>query len=629
MSVLAGASAEESFARALLLHEQGRLDEAEQAYMSVFSIDCGHIGALLHLTALRLQQGLHEEAIRLTRDALEREPNCAEAHSNLGTAFHLLGRHDEAVACYEAAIAIDPDRPESYYGFGLALHALRRFDEAASCFERALAIDPHYAEASCALGSTLVVLKRHDRAVECYRRALEVDSEYAEAICGLAELLHARQRHDDAIVLYRQALALRPEHPPTLNALGTALLAVGRHQAAMGLFRQALLIAPNDAGAHLYLGTALEELGEIAEAQSAFEKAVALDPRNPRCVFALINTRRVRQNDAGFAALKTLEDHIYALPTEQQILVYFALGKALSDLGEHNAAFDHMRTGNALKRSTLLYDEAGTLGMLERIKSVFTPEVIARHRERGNPSSMPIFIIGMPRSGSTLVEQILSSHASVFGGGERADLSAAAKSAGIDPAAADFPESCIGLGDVQLASFGSDYLARLRAAADAAGIAAVERGTDKMLANYCFVGLIHLALPNASIIHCRRDPVDTCMSCFSKLFSADIPYAYDLSELGRYYRAYDALMAHWHRVLPSGTILDVHYEALVSDFEPQARRIVVHCGLDWDAACLSFYETERPVRTASVVQVRQPIYQSSVGRWRPGDDLLRPLLDAL
>ena len=200
------------------------------------------------------------------------------------------------------------------------------------------------------------------------------------------------------------------------------------------------------------------------------------------------------------------------------------------------------------------------------------------------------------------------------------------KWAGVDPGAAEFPESCIGLSDAQLSALGTDYVERLRAAT---GAATVERVTDKMLANYCFVGLIHFALPMATIIHCRRDPVDTCMSCFSRLFTADIPYAYDLGELGRHYRAYDLLMAHWHRVLPPGTILDVQYETVVSDFEAQARRIVAHCGLEWDPACLSFYQTERPVRTASVLQVRQPIFSSSVGRWRPDTDILRPLLDGL
>jgi tetratricopeptide (TPR) repeat protein len=620
---------ESKFVEALSLHEEGRLGEAERLYLSILAIDGGHVPSLLHLGALRLQQGRYEDAIRLTGDVLQREPDCGEAHSNLGTVLHLLGRDDEAVSCYEAALAIDPDRAEAYYGLGLALQALRRYDEAAACYERALSIDPDYAEASCALGAALVALKDLGRAIDCYRRALQIDPDYVEAICGLAEAYHAEKRDDEAVALYREAVALRPGHPQTLNALGVTLQAAGRHREAIEHFREALAIMPDYGDGQLYLGTALQEIGRIAEAESAFEKAVATDPESLHYTFALVNARRVREDDPGFAALKALEIRLDALGDDEQILFHFAFAKALSDLGRHEESFGHLLTANALKRRTLTYDEAGTLNALERMKAVFTPEFIARHSGVGHPSPLPILIVGLPRSGSTLVEHILASHRDVFGGGERPDFTAAMKSAGLDVAAPDFLESCAGLDRTQLSGLGADYLSRLRSAADKAGIADAERITDKMLANYCFAGLIHLTLPNARIIHTRRDPIDTCMSCFSKLFVAEIPYAYDLGEFGRYHRAYDALMAHWRRVLPSDAIFDVDYEELVSDFEPQARRIVAHCGLDWDPACLSFYQIERPVRTASVVQVRQPIYQSSVGRWRPAPELLRPLLDGL
>jgi Sulfotransferase family len=268
-------------------------------------------------------------------------------------------------------------------------------------------------------------------------------------------------------------------------------------------------------------------------------------------------------------------------------------------------------------------------GLDNDIRMASSGELIGRNGGFGNRSPLPVFIVGMPRSGSTLVEQILASHSRVFGGGERSDLTAAMKSIGVDIAAPSFPESVAGLTGAQLARLGADYVDRLQAAARSLGIATAERITDKMPANSCFVGLIHLALPNARIIHTRRDPIDTCLSCFAKLFGAEQPFAYDLGELGRYHRACDALMEHWRRVLPPEVVLDVQYEELVANFEPQARRIVAHCGLDWDDACLSFHKTERVVRTASVTQVRQPIYRTSIGRWRPADDVLRPLLDAL
>jgi tetratricopeptide (TPR) repeat protein len=622
-------AADSLLAEATALHLQGRLDEAERVYLSMLSADGEHVPLLLKLAALRLQQGRHEEAVRLTEHALQHAPDCAEAHSNLGTALHLLGRDEEAVSRYEAALAIDPDGVEAYYGLGLALHALQRNEEAIACFERALVIDPDYAEASCALGAALHALKDHQRAVEHFRRALDVDPDYVEATCGLAEALCAQGHHHAAAELYHRAVALRPGHAPTLQALGNALRSIGRHDEAIKRLQEAVAIEPSCGNHHLHLGITLEELGRVVEARSAFERAVAVDPENPHCLFAAVNVRRVREDDLVLAALSDWERRLEPAAKDEQILFHFAIGKALSDLGRDEEAFRHLLAGNRLKRQTLTYDEARTLDALREIERVFSPELVARFRGRGHPSPLPILIVGMPRSGSTLVEQILASHHAVFGGGERSDFSAAMNSVAVDLSAPDFPESCAALDADRLARLGAAYLARLRASTEAAGAANAMRITDKMLANYTVAGLVHLALPNARIIHTRRDPIDTCMSCFSKLFATDIPYAYELGELGRYYCACEALMAHWHRVLPTGVILDVQYEELVADFEPQVRRIVAHCGLEWDPSCLSFYTTERPVQTASVVQVRQPIYRTSVGRWRPGPELLSPLLRAL
>jgi hypothetical protein len=237
--------------------------------------------------------------------------------------------------------------------------------------------------------------------------------------------------------------------------------------------------------------------------------------------------------------------------------------------------------------------------------------------------------VGMPRSGSTLIEQVLASHPRVIGGGERPDFGAALRGARRrEGALRDSDAFIAALSEPVLKRLAAAYLDRLVSAA--AGTKANPlRITDKMLDNFRHLGLIHLALPNARIIHTRRDPVDTCLSCYSKLFAAPHPYSYDLGTLGRYWRAYDRLMAHWRAVLPPGVMLEVQYEQVVADFETEARRVIAHCGLDWDDACLDFYRTERPVRTASIVQVRQPIYRSSVGRWRPDAATLRPLLEGL
>jgi hypothetical protein len=237
---------------------------------------------------------------------------------------------------------------------------------------------------------------------------------------------------------------------------------------------------------------------------------------------------------------------------------------------------------------------------------------------------VPLFILGMPRSGTTLVEQILASHSEVFGAGELRTFERSVGGLdGPDGAPASFPEGVASLSAEQFRRLGAIYVEGV------APMASAQRITDKMPLNFLFIGLIHLALPNARIIHTRRDPVDTCLSCFSTLFTGEHRVAYELGELGRYYRAYERLMAHWRGVLPMGVMLEVTYEDLVADFDREARRIVAHCGLEWEDACFDFHLTRRPVRTASAAQVRQPIYKSSVGRWRPYKHLLRPLLEAL
>jgi hypothetical protein len=305
----------------------------------------------------------------------------------------------------------------------------------------------------------------------------------------------------------------------------------------------------------------------------------------------------------------------------------FALAKAYGDLGDHDAGFRRLLSGNARKRARIRYDETAALGYFGSIQSTFTPELL-REKEKlggGSASAAPVFILGMMRSGSTLVEQILASHPQVHGAGELRTLTRLTQlvqSPGGNPVA--YPEFVPGLDAGALRQFAAHYLADIRRLAPEA-----LHVTDKMPENFFFAGLIHLILPNARIIHTVRDPVDTCVSCFSRLFTAEQNHTYELGELGRYYRRYQTLMAHWREVLPPGRMLEVRYEEVVADLETQARRIIAHCGLEWDPRCLSFHATERPVRTSSVAQVRQPLYPSAVGRAHRYEAFLGPLRQAL
>jgi len=369
----------------------------------------------------------------------------------------------------------------------------------------------------------------------------------------------------------------------------------------------------------------LLQLGHLSEARAALEQAVELAPSKAKYRRDLAEITRFLAGDVHLAALEKLVTDSATFSVDDQIELHFALGKAYEDVGRHREAFRQWLDGNALKRQQITYDEAATLGGLDRFRSVFTSELIRTRQDVGDPSPVPVFIVGMARSGTTLVEQILASHPQVFGGGELTSFSSAVQ--GIQTTlggSTTFPELMSGMTGEDYRDLGARYLAEIKRLATNS-----IRITDKAPGNFMFAGLIHLALPNAQIIHTIRDPLDTCLSCFSKLFNEGQNHTYNLAELGRYYRHYQALMAHWHRVLPPGRILDVSYEAVVADLEGQARRIIAHCGLNWDQRCLAFHQTVRPVLTASAAQVRQPIYNSAVGRWRVYEEALGPLFAEL
>ena len=347
--------------------------------------------------------------------------------------------------------------------------------------------------------------------------------------------------------------------------------------------------------------------------------------------FNLAHARTFRSlTDPHVAAIESLNANRQELPEKQRAYIAFAAAKVFDDLGLHDKAFPLWIEDNALVRARLDYDQAKEIESYRRLEQVFTSEFVARHRTSGIASALPIFIVGMPRSGTTLIEQIIASHTAVTAGGELHDFGRAVNAVAEDfqktHRRADFryPDFLADFEPRDFAAIGNAYVAGL-----SARWLGSQRITDKMPANYLHAGIIHLALPNARIIHARRNPVDVCVSCFSKFFAGAVNFSYDLKELGIAYSEYEKTMAHWRRVLPPGTILDVDYESVISNTEAEIRRILNFCGLDWDDRVLEYYKTERSVRTASATQVRQPIYRTSVERWRNYEAYLGPLLEAL
>ena len=433
-------------------------------------------------------------------------------------------------------------------------------------------------------------------------------------------------RHAEAVLSFEAALSIDPKDPLALNNRGEALQKLMRGQEALASYEEAIAAAPGFAEAHGNRGYLLSQLGRTDEAIEALERAIALKPETPKFYQHLAPLRRFEAGDPAIGRMQALLDRSGGLTQEGRIELGFALAKALADIGEHARAFDRLSTANQLKRSTFRYDEVSAFGALERTGELFGESFLHRMKGAGDPGPSPILIVGMPRSGSTLVEQILASHPGVFGAGERPDLDDAVAEVlqlhGLGP----YPAGAETLSPEAVGALGAAYLRRLGAEAREGA-----RVVDKTLSNFRYLGLLHAALPNARIVHIRRDPVDTCMSCYSRLFGGEQPFAYDLGELGRYHRAVDRLMARWRELLPEEVLLEFDYEALVAAPEAQVRRLLDHCGLDWDPRCLQFHQTQRQVRTSSASQVRRPLYAGAIGAseaWRPYIAALFDALDA-
>ncbi len=412
-------------------------------------------------------------------------------------------------------------------------------------------------------------------------------------------------------------MALRPELVEAHHKLGSTLASLGRLDEAIAQFQTVTRLDPNSPQVHYRLGNMLRDQGRFDEALAQYDRALVLDPHYAEVYFDRTMLKTFRPGDVDLAVLESLAADSTSIPERRMPPIHIALGKALDDVQDHHRAMQHWIKGNALKRAQVDYDEAAHLHSFQVTAQSFDAPLLHRLAGLGDPSPVPIFILGMPRSGSTLVEQILASHPLVLGAGELRTLDRLVhQGGGIEALATLQAEDCRRLGE--------RYLADLRSLP-----AGKTRITDKMPGNFMYVGLIHLILPHAKIIHTMRDPVDTCLSCFSRLLSVGHHFSYDLAELGRYYRHYRELMDHWRSVLPAGTMLDVAYEDVVDDLEGQTRRMLEYLGLPWDERCLSFHKTVRPVVTASSVQVRRPLYRSGVARWRQYEAHLGPLLAEL
>jgi tetratricopeptide (TPR) repeat protein len=673
-------------------HQAGnRLAEAEQILRQILQMQPKNTHALHLLGVVYYQAGNRDQALILIRQAIDIEPTVALFHSNLAEMCRQQGQLEEAIAQGRKAVELDPESASANSNLGIALYDANDFDAAEACHHRALAIMPNllhsmnnlgsierargnkegalewyrkvmdiypdYPETQTNLGAVLVendepeaaipilqsVLKQHpnspealcnlglarfkldqfDAAETLLRRSLQVRTEYPTSMLGLARVLQQTERMNEAEALLKRVIELEPDRMDAYCHLGSVYTEMSSPQEAEAMYQAVLGHDPKNTDALTGLANLRLEGGNITEAAKLLEHALEIHPENLGALFHLSQTRTIKKGDSVLSCLEACLVKSGDLSSEKRVWLHYALGKAYDDLKEYDKAFPHFLEGAKLQREKIQYSADADASRIQQVIDAFTRERIEKLSGGGDSSETPVFILGMPRSGTTLTEQIIASHPQVFGAGELRDLLDIAQQP-IGGVSMAYPNNASRLTHDVLSQWGAQYLDCLRKN-DGKAL----RITDKMPGNYMGLGLIHLMLPNAKIIHVKRNPVDTCLSCFTRLFNRHQDATYDLTELGKHYIGYSKLMDHWRAVLPVDRFIEVEYEDIVADMETQARRLIDWCGLDWDDACLAFHKNKRNVRTASVTQVRKPIYKGSVERWRHYENYLEPLLKQL
>lgn len=492
-----------------------------------------------------------------------------------------------------------------------------RIPDAEQLLREHLKVDPIDVAAIRMLSEVAARIGRYRDSETLLRRALELDPEYGAARANLATVLYRQGRSQEAISELDALIGDDPHNPAHANLKAAALGRIGEFEEAIALYEQVLATAPRQPRVWLSYGHMLKTLGRIDEGVAAYRKALEIAPSLGEAWWSLANLKVVTFGDQDVIAMQSalaLED----LDGNDRLQLEFALGKAMEDRRDFAAAFAHYSAGNAERRKSLPYDAAATSAFVDRVVEVFTPAFLAARRDTGDPAPAPIFVVGMPRAGSTLIEQILSSHSAVEGTTELPDIPALTKRI------PDYPLGLAAADPSRFQAIGAAYLAR----------AQVQRKTkrpffiDKLPNNWAHIGFIKLILPNAKIIDARRHPLGCCFSNFKQHFARGQAFTYDLDDVGHYYADYVRLAAHFDRVLP-GLVHRVIYERMVEDTETEIRALLAHCGVPFEESCLRFFETDRPVRTPSSEQVRRPIFREGAETWLHFEPYLAPLKAAL
>jgi tetratricopeptide (TPR) repeat protein len=633
----------------------GRAATAERTARSLARDFPGDVNGLWLLGAALLDQQKIAESIATLEGVLARVPDFAQARVDLARAYRGDGRAARAREEVRSVLEKTPQHHRAWLAYGDALVDLEQYADARVAYDRARLTDPERRRVEEATAAMVADDRKGSEAI--FRKILQGDASHVAALCGLAALSLAADRPGDAERLLLHAQKQSAHHPLALRGLGQALVVLGRleearaasslliqiepqnplgwttlasvwtrlmrQEKALECYEHAARLRPEESRLRMSIGHVQKTLGRRADCEASYKAALALDPGIGEAYWSLADLKNYTFSDAEVAAMQRLLANA-TIERANAAQLNFALGKAFEQRGRYIDAFAYYARGNALRRLDSPFDSAEFERRCARIRTFFDARFFADRAGGGHPSTAPIFIVGLPRSGSTLVEQILASHSRVEGTMELPNIINITQQFGDMAANRDgYPETVGTAPPGVLTALGGRYLeetAPLRTGR--------EHFTDKLPNNFSHIGLIHSILPNAIVIDARRHPMDSCFSSFKQHFAEGQTFSYDLGDLGRYYRCYLSLMDHWDEVLP-GKVLHLQYEELIREPEPSIRRLLDHCGLPFESACLAFHETRRSVRTASAEQVRQPLYTSGVGYWRHFEEELEPLRRAL
>jgi len=604
------------------LIRQQKPQEAEHTLSRAVRIYSDFSRAHEGLAEALIMQGRLGEALEALERAGELEPGSASIRMKKAKVLTGMGKEDDATREFEESFKLTPHREDLVRG--LNLQRMGNVREAEQVYRDVLMKDPSNVDALRLLAGVAMRAKQWGDAEMLLERALEIAPDYFQGWMDIGMARQEQDKTEGAIEAYRNVMRLEPHKPHGFTSAGTMYAMIGEHDQAMELLQQAVDIDPGNFGALSGMGHVLKTIGKQDEAIESYRTCVKHNPDHGETWWSLANLKTFRFTDDDIAIMEKRAAR-ESLVEEQRASFFFALGKAYEDKQDYDMAFDYYSRGNENRRQRETYDPVQTVDLHDKFIEVFSKEFIAERSGVGCQDNAPILIVGLPRSGSTLIEQILASHPDVEGTHELPDLGRVARSIGLQREdRKSYPVVVPLLDDDEFAKLGEEYLRRTKRHRETE----LPRFTDKLPNNFSHVGFLSLILPNAKVINAKRHPLDSCLGSFKQMFARGQPFTYDQFELAEFYMEYQRLMDHWHEVLP-GTLLDVQYEDVVDDLETQVRRILEHCGLPWNDACLRFFENERAVKTASSEQVRKPIYASSKHLWRRYEQHLGPMIDVL